>query len=149
MLLLDVNVLIRAHRSDLVDHAEVKQWLDGLIASGTTFGFPDGILASFVRIVTQAPFDPVTPIAEALDFASRLRSVPSCRVLSADAVQWAAYESVCRRIGAHGRAAQDVYWASFALTHDAEWLTFDRGFSRVPGLRWRGPLEPRARTNPR
>jgi len=148
MLLLDANVLIVAFRADLNEHRQVGVWLDRLIASGEPFGFPEGILMGFVRIVTQKPFDPITPIHDALLFADKLRSVPSCRVIAADTHQWETFVNTCRKVMAHGKKAQDVYWASFALSHDVEWITFDGGFRSVPGLRWRSPFDQAARANP-
>lgn len=149
MLLLDANVLIRSFRADIDGHAEVSRWLERVIADQAPFGFPDGILMSFVRIVTQRPFDPVTPVELALEFAEALRSAPSCVVLPADQRQWETFSGICRRLRAHGRRAQDLYWASFALSHGGEWITFDEGFADVPQLRWRTPFDNQPRTNPR
>ena len=149
MLLLDANVLIRSFRADIERDDEVRAWLERLIGDEVPFGFPDGILMGFVRIVTQKPFNPITPIEHALAFAEQLREAPSCHVIAADPLQWSRFVEICRKLRAHGKQAQDVYWASFALSHDAEWITFDGGFSQVPGLRWRSPLEDQARTNPR
>lgn len=149
MLLLDANVLIRAFRADIEGQPKVAAWLRDLLSGGARFGVPDGILMSFVRIVTQRPFDPVTPIELALTFADRVRSSPACTVMHASVPQWQTFVRVCRLTRAHGRRAQDVYWASFALADGDVWVTFDRGFGTIPGLRWRTPFDLQVRTNPR
>ena len=149
MMLLDVNVLIAAFRPEMPTHIATKAWLDQLVNSSTAFGLVDGVLCGFVRIVTQKPFDPITPIANALDFVRTIRATPNCRIVAPTGIQWDLFDDVCRQTRSHGKAAQDIYWASFALHLDCEFVTFDGGFVRVPGLRWRSPLEPQARTNPR
>ena len=148
-MLLDANVLIGAFRPEMPDHLATKKWLDDTMATGRAFGMVEGLLCGFVRIVTQKPFNPITPIDKALDFASRVRSVPSCRMLGPSPQQWTIFDDLCRRTRSQGRSVQDAYWASFALELDCEFITFDGGFARIPGLRWRSPLEGRARTNPR
>jgi toxin-antitoxin system PIN domain toxin len=148
MMLLDVNVLVAAFRTELPQHADTHAWLNALVRDGQPFGMADGILSGFVRIVTRSPLNPITPIGVALDFAAALRDTPNCRIVAPNPAQWAVFDRVCRATRSHGRAAQDVYWASFALDLDCEFVTFDNGFSRIPGLRWRHPLERRARTNP-
>jgi toxin-antitoxin system PIN domain toxin len=149
MMLLDVNILIGAFRPESPDHPAVKAWLEKVMTDRQAFGVADGILCGFVRIVTRKPFDPVTPVDNALDFANAIRGAASYRVVPPNANQWNLFETVCRRTASSGKAAQDIYWASFALDLDCEFITFDGGFSRVPGLRWRSPLEAQARTNPR
>ena len=149
MMLLDSNILIGAFRPELPDHAATRLWLDQLIAQGRPFGVVDGLLCGFVRIVTQKPFNPITPINRALEFVARIRASPSCRLLLPSDKQWAIFADRCRRTGSHGKAAQDAYWASFALELDCEFITFDGGFVRIPGLRWRSPFDAHTRTNPR
>jgi toxin-antitoxin system PIN domain toxin len=149
MILLDVNVLVSAFRPEMPEHLGTKAWLDRSVSQAVDLGFADGVLCGFVRVVTQKPFDPVAPIANALDFVAALRRIPSCHVVSPNPQQWDIFDSICRRTLSHGKAAQDLYWASFALELACEFITFDQGFARIPGLRWRSPLEDYTRTNPR
>jgi predicted nucleic acid-binding protein len=53
MLLLDVNVLVYAHREEIPRHTEYRSWLEELIASGEEFGVADLVLSGFLRIVTH------------------------------------------------------------------------------------------------
>lgn len=149
MMLLDVNVLVAAHRPEIQRHAEVKRWLEDVMAEGRAFGAADGVYCGFVRVVTQRPFAPTTPINGALDFISLLRAQSNCRRVAPTQRQWEIFDQICRERGFGGKVAQDAYWASFALDLDCDWITLDRGFERIPGLRWRNPLEAQARTNPR
>jgi len=42
--------------------------------------------------------------------------------------------------GAKGNRVADAYLAALAIESGCEWITGDRDFSRLPGLRWRHPL---------
>ena len=149
MMLLDVNVLMAAHRVELPDHVVVKRWLEGVINDGRAFGAVDGVLCGFVRIATQAFWKPPTQVGEAMDFVGIIRGAPGYRVVQSSERQWEQFERVCRDGRLVGKAVQDAYWGSFALDLGCDWITFDRDFARIPGLRWRSPLDARARTNPR
>lgn len=53
MILPDVNVLVYAHREDTIDHDLYREWLEGIIKSGQTYGISDHVLSGFLRIVTH------------------------------------------------------------------------------------------------
>lgn len=53
MILMDVNVLVYAHREDVRDHAAYREWLESLINSNTAYGFSELVLSGFIRIVTH------------------------------------------------------------------------------------------------
>ena len=40
-----------------------------------------------------------------------------------------------------GNLVPDVFLAALAIESDSEWITADRDYHRVPGLRVRHPLE--------
>ncbi|MBC8108610.1 MAG: PIN domain-containing protein [Anaerolineae bacterium] len=147
MMLLDVNVLVNAFRPDMPAHAATKQWLDHVLRNQQACGFVDAIACGFVRVVTQPTFQ--TPLPAALDFIDRLRGEPSFQIVAPNSEQWSIFDQICRSSRRRGGDIQDAYWASFAIYLDCPFITFDRGFSTVPGLRWRSPIETQARTNPR
>ena len=45
------------------------------------------------------------------------------------------------RTQARGSIVADAQHAALAIEHGCEWISFDRDFSRFPGLRWRHPLD--------
>jgi predicted nucleic acid-binding protein len=53
MVLLDVNVLVYAHRQDATDHQAYLNWLENLINSDQAYGLSDLVLSSFIRISTH------------------------------------------------------------------------------------------------
>jgi predicted nucleic acid-binding protein len=73
VLLLDVNVVLAAHRDDLPQHAAMRRWLDDVIVAAEPFTVPTVVWASFLRLATNRRiFDPPTPLGDATldrDFA--------------------------------------------------------------------------------
>ena len=53
MMLMDVNVLVYAHREDLKDHRAYRDWLESVINSNTAYGFSELVLGGFIRVVTH------------------------------------------------------------------------------------------------
>ena len=53
MLLMDVNILVYAHRRDTKDHARYKKWLETVINGDKLFGYSELVLSGFLRIVTH------------------------------------------------------------------------------------------------
>ena len=72
----DVNVLIYAHREDAAEHSLYAAWLKELAEGDEPFAVAEVVLASFLRIVTNAKiFDPPTPMKAASPSASNSSSV--------------------------------------------------------------------------
>lgn len=141
MILIDVNVLVYAHRPDARDHAKYRLWLEGAMDSGETFGISEMALSGFVRIVTHPRIYPdPTPIEDALGYASELRQHDSCSLVSPGARHWGIFDNLCRTAGVKGALVTDAYFAALAIESGAEWITTDRDYARFPGLRWRHPL---------
>jgi len=69
MVLLDVNVLVYAHREDAPRHLEYREWLERMMAGPQPYGLSDLVLSSTLRIVTHPRiFAPPTPLATAQRF---------------------------------------------------------------------------------
>jgi toxin-antitoxin system PIN domain toxin len=143
MLLVDVNVLVHAHREDAPDHRRYRSWLEALLRGEEAFAVSDLVLSGFLRIVTHPRvFDPPSSLEAALEFAEQVRSAPRCAVLIPGPRHWEIFARLCRRIGARGNLVPDAFLAALAIDSGSEWMTADRGFARFPGLRWRHPLDP-------
>jgi hypothetical protein len=73
MRLVDVNVLVYAHRLDAPRHPDYAAWFGDLLAGQEPYGISDLVLSGFLRIVTNPKvFRQPTPIETAL--APRWRS---------------------------------------------------------------------------
>ena len=53
MILMDVNVLVYAHREVVKDHLAYREWLESIINGNTKYGFSELVLSGFIRIVTH------------------------------------------------------------------------------------------------
>ena len=142
MRLVDVNLLVYAHRLDAPRHRDYAAWFRGLLADQEPSGISDLVLGGFLRIVTNPKvFRQPTPIETALDFAGVVRSQPNCVPVEPGQRHWDIFTGLCRSAGVKGNLVPDAYLAALAIESGSEWITTDRDFSRFPGLRWRHPLE--------
>jgi hypothetical protein len=143
MVLVDVNVLVYAHREDAPNHRAYREWLTRLIGAEEAYGMADLVLSGFVRIVTHPRvFAPPSPLEKALAFARGLREQPNGVLVSPGPRHWDIFAALCRRASAKGNLVADAYLAALAIESGSEWITTDRDYSRFPGLRWRHPLGP-------
>lgn len=141
MILIDVNVLLYAHREEFPDHRAYRDWLTAAVNGEAAYGMSDLVLSSFIRIITNPRvFRPPSPLGQAIDAANVLRGHPSCVPVSPGPMHWEIFVRLCRETGAKGNLITDAYLAALAIESGAEWITTDRDFSRFAGLRWRHPL---------
>ena len=140
MILLDVNVLVNAHRKDAPHHAPLRAWLEDLINGDQAYGIADVVLSGFLRIVTHtAIFNPPSSMSDALDFCKELRDQPHCIHISPGPRHWEVFTGLCRESGVKGNLVPDAYLAALAIESGSEWITTDRDYSRFTKLRWRHP----------
>ncbi len=141
MLLIDVNVLVYAHREDAAEHEAYFRWLRTVVEGDEAYGLSDLVLSGLLRIVTHPKvFGRPSTIGEALAFANALRDQPNCVVVSPGTRHWDIFSELCKASGAKGNLVPDAYLAALAIESGSEWITTDRDYSRFPGLRWRHPL---------
>ena len=141
MQLVDVNVLVYAHRNDSPDHENFHRWLQSWIESESAFGMSDLVLSGFLRVVTHPRvFVHPTPIGIALKFADAIRSRSNCVPITPGRRHWEIFTRLCTTANAKGNLVPDAYHAATAIESGCEWITTDRDYSRFEGLRWRHPL---------
>lgn len=140
MKLLDVNIVVAAHRDDHVQFTIVRPWLDELIASRQAFAVADLVAGSFVRIATNHRIYEVPRTAEeAFSFIRALRAQPGHVKVAPGPAYLDLFERMCVEGSATGNLVPDAYLAALAIEHAAEVVSFDRDFARFPGLRWSVP----------
>jgi toxin-antitoxin system PIN domain toxin len=140
MMLIDVNVLVYAHRQDAPNHAAFRRWLEAVMQSDEAYGISDLVLAGFLRVVTHPRvFKTPTPTNQALAFACQLRDRPNCVAVAPGARHWDIFSRLCQASGARGNLVPDAFFAAMAIESGCEWITTDRDYSRFKGLRWRTP----------
>jgi uncharacterized protein len=140
--LLDVNVLINAHRRDAERHKEFREFVESLLNGDEAYAVSDFVITGFVRIVTnQRVWRPSTPLDEALRYGDTVRNQPHAVVISPGDRFWGIFTRICRQADATAKLVPDAYLAALAMEHGCEFITADRDFARFRGLRWRHPLE--------
>jgi toxin-antitoxin system PIN domain toxin len=138
--ILDVDVVVAASRSDHPRHGRVRPWLQEVWDGERQFSVPDIVWAGFVRIVTNRRIFAVpTPVEEAFDFLRAVRAQPGHVAVSPGERHLRLFEDLCRGAEAAGDLAADAYIAAIALEAGDELVSLDRDFARFPGLRWRMP----------
>lgn len=142
MKLLDVNVLIYAFREESQDHLRYRTWLEQLMASGDSFAVAELVLSSFLSIVTNDRiFRPGAPWRVAHAFVDTIRRQPGYVRITSGPQHWQAFVHLCESSGATGDLVPDAYRAALAIEHGCEWISADKHFARLPGLRCRHPLD--------
>lgn len=141
MILIDVNVLVYAHREDAPDHKLYLNWLQEAVELEAPYGLSDLVLSGFLRVVTHPRvFRLPTPMSAALAFTHALRERQNCVPVSPGPRHWEIFTNLCRTAGVKGNLVPDAYLAALAIESGSEWISTDRDYSRFSGLRWRHPL---------
>lgn len=142
MILLDVNVLVYAHREDAPNHAAYRAWLEEVINGDQSYGMTDLVLSGFLRVVTHpSVFNPPSTLERALAFVHDVRSQPNCVHIVPGTRHWSIFEDLCRSAQVRGNLVPDAYLAALAIETGSTWITTDRDYSRFPKLTWRHPLD--------
>lgn len=140
MMLIDVNILVYAHRQDVTNHAAWRRWLEAVMRSDEAYGMSDLVLSGFLRVVTHPRvFKTPTPMNQALAFAHDAREQPNCLTIEPGPRHWEIFTRLCKTAGCRGNLVPDAYLAALAIESGCEWMTTDRDYARFPGLRWRVP----------
>lgn len=141
MVLPDVNVLLAGFRTDHDHHRRARAFLEEARSGSDVVGLSDFALAGVVRLATNARVflrpDTAGAVLEYLDVLIE----PPGQLLRAGTTHWSRFTDLCRDLHLRANLIPDAYLASLALEQGAELITFDRGFGRYPGLRWRWLLE--------
>lgn len=142
MKLLDVNILVAAHREDHPNFGRARAWVDRLLATDEPFTVVDVVAASFIRIATDRRiFAEPTPLEAAFGFVHALRGQPTHVAVAPGARFWELFESQCRAADAVGTLVPDAQLAALAIESAADIASFDRDFARFGDVTWVLPGE--------
>ena len=141
MILMDVNVLVYAHREDVRDHRMYQKWLETMINSDKAYGYSELVLSGFIRVVTHPKvFEQPSALKKAVGFAQQIKKAPRAVCLAPGARHWGLFLRCMETISAQGNDVPDAYHAALAMEWNCQWVTTDKGFRRFKGLRVRHPL---------
>lgn len=142
MILLDVNILVQAHREDADSHPAISAWLRGKLTESAGVAVSNLALSGCLRVITHPRiFNVPTPLKSALDFVEDFRSRPQVHILEPGESHWPIFLDLCRKNDARGNLISDAYHAALAMETGCQWVSLDRGFARYNGLNWVHPLD--------
>lgn len=138
MLLLDVNIVLAAHRADHPQYPAVRPWFDGLLAGDDPFTVPTVVWGSFLRLATNKRIFPVpTPRDDAFAFVDAVCAQPHHLLTGPGQRHLPLLKQLCAEADAVGDLVPDAVIGAVALEHGCEVVTLDRDFARFPSLRHR------------
>lgn len=140
MILIDVNVLLAAQRTDHPHHDVAQPWLADLAASRRAFGVPATVWASFCRLTTDdRVFRQPTPLVEAFAFVRAVIAQPAHSRIEPGPAHVDIFERTCLKGAVTGGQVADAHLAALAIEHGASLASFDRDFARFDDLDWIRP----------
>ncbi len=138
MLLLDVNVVLAAHRDDHPHYTAVRPWFDELLASDNAFTVPTIVWGSFLRLATNRRIFLVpTPLDAAFGFLDATCAQPHHLLTGPGARHLTLLKALCVEANAVGDLVPDAIIGAVAVEYDCEVVTLDRDFVRFPSVRHR------------
>ena len=142
MILMDVNVLVYAHREDVKDHLRYRYWLESVMNGDVKFAYSELVLSGFLRVVTHPKiFEIPSALGQAIQFCDQIRGVGTSMQLAPGNHHWDIFSGCMKVINAKGNDIPDAYHAALAMEWDCIWVTTDKGFKRFNGLKTRHPFE--------
>lgn len=136
MLLLDVNVVLAAHRRDHPHHAAVQPWFDEVLTGDDPFTVPTIVWASFLRLATNRRiFEVPTPRPDAFAFVEAACTQPHHLLTGPGRHHLALLRHHCDEAGADGDLVPDAVIAAIATEHSCQVAPLDRDFARFPSVR--------------
>jgi toxin-antitoxin system PIN domain toxin len=140
VIVVDVNILLAAHRDDHPHHPVVRPWFEGMLRGTEPFCVPSAVAASFVRLAThRRVFREPTGVADAFAFLRAVFGQPHHLTLGPGESHLDLFERLCLEGDAFGDLAIDAYLAAIAIEHGATLVSLDRDFARFRGLGWQRP----------
>lgn len=141
MLIMDVNVLVYAHREDTREHSAYREWLESTINGTVPYGYSELVLSGFLRVVTHPRvFEAPSAFSSAVRFANQVRESQHAVCFAPGPMHWRIFLQCIEQIDAKGNDIADAYHAALAMEWNCVWVTTDKGFKRFKGLKVRHPL---------
>jgi toxin-antitoxin system PIN domain toxin len=139
----DVQVLVYAHDASSKFHDAARNYWSETLSTNSPVGIPIQCLQGFLRIITHPAIGPTKmPMVEALEIANEWLQLPQVSVLVPGANNWKIFQEAILGSRAFGGFTSDVAIAATVMEYGSTLHTADRGFARIPGLRWLNPLIP-------
>lgn len=135
MLLLDVNVVVAAHRDDHPHAAIIDDWFRDVLAGSEPFAVPTVVWGSFLRLATDRRiFEPPTSVRDAFAFLDGVCAQPHHLLLAPGPHHFTLLRRLCEEADATGDLVPDAVIAAIALEHGCAVASLDRDFARFASI---------------
>ncbi len=140
MILLDVNVLVRAHRPDFPSSGEARGWLEEALVGDEPLAVWDVLLTSAFRVLTHPRFVREANAPRlAMAFLQQVRDAST--VVREGERHWEMVRRLIEKTHATGNLVTDASIAAVSIENGCRLATFDGDFARFPGLQWFEPVK--------
>jgi len=141
MIVLDVNLLLYAHRRSSPFYPKARSWFEKTLSSPEDVGIPLQSAMAFLRITTNKTI-PLgrLDLAEALHIVEGWLGQEYVTLLYAGEGHWPIFRRMLLEGHAVGPLGTDAHLAALTMEYGGTLYTTDSDFARFPGLRWHNPL---------
>lgn len=137
-MLVDINILVAASRSDHAQHTIAQKWMTDFLANAQAGAAVDStlrlsmpVVAGFVRLVTNTRvFREPTSTAQALEYIKALLELPVVEWAGKNQ-EWNSFEAIVSSQSLAGNDIPDAWLASLAISLSEPFVTFDKGFRQL------------------
>lgn len=145
MVILDVNIVLAAHRLEHSHHELVRPWFDALLVGDEDFGVPMFVWESCLRLATNRRiFDIPSPRAAVFAFIDATVAQHRYVTISPGSRHLTILRRLCEEADVTGDLVPDAVLGAIAVEHAATVASLDRDFARFTSVRHLrpGPSKP-------
>ena len=142
MILLDVNILVYAHHSDMPQHKDTFTWLEGALVQYPRVALCWESIVGFIRVVTNPRiFKTPTPLETAWQAVDDLLNHPAVFIALPDENRHReSFHKLSKARNATGKLVPDAHLAALAFFHGLTLVSADADFAGFKGVKWFNPL---------
>jgi toxin-antitoxin system PIN domain toxin len=141
LILLDVNLLVRAHRPEFASSGNTLAWLEQALVGDEPVAVWDAILISSFRVLTHPKLvREIDAPVKAIQFLQEVRDAST--VVGGKSHHWKITRQLIESARATGNLVTDASIAAVAIENNCRLATFDQDFARFPTLQWFEPHRP-------
>lgn len=140
MILIDANLLIYAHVTNMPQHAKAKDWLDEVLNESYRVGLPWQSLLAFMRLVTNPRvFERPESTAEAWAQVKSWLDLENVWIPSPTGAHRNLLASLIAQVS-ESNLVPDAHLAALAIEHGLVLCSTDGDMARFKGVTWKNPL---------
>jgi len=141
VILVDANILLYAEDKLSPGHDEARAWWDAQLSGASPVCLCWAVIGAFIRIGTNSRvFEHPLSLDQAISRVQSWLDQPCVRIVHPTERHWTAFRKMLLDGQALANLVADAHLAALALEYGCDLISTDSDFSRLPGIRWRNPL---------